>query len=86
MNPAGRLTSHRRAPSLAITYVLQAPNGITLKPGGPHVLGVTQDTYLSDLWQRVKPFLQQGKGELGAFMPPVRHIALRAGKADPAMP
>jgi hypothetical protein len=61
MTPAGRLTSHRRAPSPAITYVLQAPNGITLKPGGPHVLGVTQDTYLSDLWQRVKPFLQQGK-------------------------
>ena len=42
-------------------YVLQAPNGLVLKPNGPHLLGVTGDTSLSELWQRVAPFVKPGK-------------------------
>lgn len=42
-------------------YVLQAPDGIHLKPGGPHLVGVLKDTNLSDLWQRLTPFHKKGK-------------------------
>lgn len=42
-------------------YVLQAPNDLRLTPNGPHLLGVTEDTLLSALWQRVIPFVKAGK-------------------------
>lgn len=49
------------AGSLVPNYVLQAPRGIVIKPGGPHILGVESDTKLSDLWIRVQPFIKSGK-------------------------
>jgi len=42
-------------------YTLYAPNGLVLKPGGPHLLGVTQATLLSALWPRLAPFIKPGQ-------------------------
>ena len=42
-------------------YVLSFPNGLKLDPNGPHLLGVTANTTLSNLWLRVTPFIQPGK-------------------------
>jgi hypothetical protein len=42
-------------------YVLSAPRGIHITPGGPHVIGVEEDTRLSDLWVRAQPFMRPGK-------------------------
>jgi hypothetical protein len=42
-------------------YILQSPNGITLKPGGPHLIGVSSSTMLSELWARVAPFSIKNK-------------------------
>ncbi len=42
-------------------FVLYAPTGLTLRPGVPHMLGVSQPTPLSDLWQRVSLFRRNGK-------------------------
>ena len=50
-----------KAGEMAPNYVLQAPDGITLKPKGPHVLGVTADTELANLWDRVTPFIKPDK-------------------------
>ncbi|MGZ5006496.1 MAG: putative adhesin [Methylobacter sp.] len=50
-----------RAGSSAPDYILQAPRGIVIKPGGPHILGVESDTKLSDLWARVQPFIKPGQ-------------------------
>lgn len=42
-------------------YILSPPNGITIKPGGPHIIGVTSNQNLSNLWARVTPLLLPGK-------------------------
>jgi hypothetical protein len=50
-----------REGSKAPNYILQAPNGIVIKPGGPHIIGVTSDTALIELWQRVAVFVKPGQ-------------------------
>lgn len=50
-----------KAGTKAPNLTLQAPNGIILNPGGPHLIGVTQDTKLSDLWVRLAPFIKHGQ-------------------------
>ena len=42
-------------------YTLTAPRGIIIDPQGPHVIGVEQNTRLSELWVRVQPFVKPGK-------------------------
>lgn len=42
-------------------YVLYPIDGSWLKPGIPHLIGVSEKTYLSDLWQRVIPLTTSGK-------------------------
>lgn len=49
------------AGEMAPNLILQAPRGIIIKPGGPHVIGVEIDTPLSDLWVRVEPFRKEGE-------------------------
>ncbi len=39
-------------------YELHEPSGLKLKPNGPHILGVSEATSLSALWERVKPFVK----------------------------
>jgi hypothetical protein len=51
-----RYTAGHQVPN----YTLQAPTGIVLKPGGPHLLGVVVDTTLSDLWARLAPLVKPG--------------------------
>ena len=44
----------------APNYTLQPPNNLVLAPQGPHLLGVTTDTLLSDLWVRAQVFVRAG--------------------------
>jgi hypothetical protein len=42
-------------------YTLYPPRGIVIDPNGPHVIGVEKETLLSELWERVQPFIKPGK-------------------------
>ena len=50
-----------QAGSSCPNYVLHPINPGWLKPRVPHLMGVTQKTPLSDLWNRVTPFIKDGK-------------------------
>jgi hypothetical protein len=56
-SPPTRYAAGQQVPD----YTLYPPNGIVLKPGGPHLLGVTEATRLSALWPRLAPFLKPGQ-------------------------
>ncbi|GEM_PF-6902870 len=49
------------AGSKAPNYMISAPRGLDLRPGGPHILGVEANTYLDALWTRVAPFVKQDR-------------------------
>lgn len=50
--PITKYAAGKAAPN----YVLHAPRNLNLRPGGPHVIGVEENTKLSDLWTRVQTF------------------------------
>ncbi|MDA8231757.1 MAG: hypothetical protein M0006_10500 [Magnetospirillum sp.] len=50
-----------RARANAPDYRLHSPRGITIRPGGPHIIGVEGDDTLSALWARVQPFAKAGR-------------------------
>ena len=40
-------------------YILHAPRGIIIRPGGPHIIGVETPTPLENLWARLDPFIKE---------------------------